>query len=311
MGGRFLPDESPLTPQPPTPASPTDQVQNLVNRGMSITNQGLAERTLTHVGFQRMSEYWQPFETAYTGAHGTLFAAGTNFSVILAQYLFDQRLRSHLMEAFSFIEVSIRTQWAQQLTHGFGHGDYAHQNPALFNKYHASNLTELQRSYQNITKNKGPSFHTQTIWDVTRAMSFGQLSKWYSNLKGRAVRQAISQTYGIEQSVLSSALNHLTAVRNISAHHDRLWNTTIATVLRIPTTLTKNKENASAFNPNALNKVYNALVMTTHLMEVIAPNGDWGKRLVTLKDNSQSRVPEALMGFPPNWKALDLWQKHL
>ena len=87
-----------------------------------------------------------------------MFAAGTDFGVILARYLFDQRLRSHLMEAFSFIEVSIRTQWAHQLTHGFGHGDYAHQNPALFNQYHTSNLSELQRSYQSITKNKGPSF---------------------------------------------------------------------------------------------------------------------------------------------------------
>ena len=142
-------------------------------------------------------------------------------------------------------------------------------------------------------------------------MSFGQLSKWYSNLKGRAIRQAISQTYGIEHSVLSSTLNHLTSVRNICAHHDRLWNTTITTVLRIPSTLTKHKENASAFNHNALNQVYNALVMTTHLMEAIAPNGDWGNRFVALKDNDQSRVPEALMGFPPNWKAMPLWQKHL
>ena len=278
---------------------------------MIVRNQGLAQRTLTHVGFQRMSEYWQPFETATTASHGTVFTAGTDFSVILARYLFDQRLRSHLMEAFSFIEVSIRTQWVHQLTHGFGHGDYAHQNPALFNQYHASNLSELQRSYQSITKNKGPSFHTQTTWNLIHAMSFGQLSKWYSNLNNRALRQAISQTYGIGESVLSPALNHLTAVRNICAHHDRLWNTTITTGLRIPTTLTKHKENASAFNAKALNQVYNALVMTTHLMEVIAPNGDWGKRLVTLKDNSQSTVPEAQMGFPPNWKALALWQKHL
>ena len=46
-------------------------------------------------------------------------------------------------------------------------------------------------------------------------------------------------------------------------------------------------------------------------MEVIAPNGDWGNRLVALKDNDQSRVPETLMGFLPNWKAMPLWQKNL
>ena len=47
------------------------------------------------------------------------------------------------------------------------------------------------------------------------------------------------------------------------------------------------------------------------IMQVIAPNGDWANRLVALKDNDQSRVPETLMGFPPNWKAMTLWQKHL
>ena len=124
-------------------------------------------------------------------------------------------------------------------------------------------------------------------------MSFCQLSKCYSNLKDRAIKQAISQTYGIGEPVFSPVLNHLTAVRNICAHRDRLWNATITTGLRIPTILTRHKENARAFNAKARKQVYNALVMTTHLMEVIAPNGDWGKRLATLKDNAiaQHRRP--------------------
>ena len=158
-----MPAESPLTPRPPTPTSPTDQVQNLALRGMTVRNQGLAQKTLTHLGFQRMSEYWQPFETATKASHGAVFAAGTDFSDILARYLFEQHLRSHLMEPFSFIKVSIRTQWAHQLTHGFGHEDYAHQNPALFNKHHASNLSELQRSYDQRNNHKAPNFSSQTI----------------------------------------------------------------------------------------------------------------------------------------------------
>ena len=99
-----------------------------------------------------------------------------------------------MMEAFSFIEVSIRIQWARQLAHGFGHGDHAHQNPVLFNRHHASNLAELQRSYEQITNLKGPNFNSQTIWDVIHVMSLGQLSKWCSNLRDSQIRQAISQT---------------------------------------------------------------------------------------------------------------------
>ena len=293
------------------PGSITDQVQNLVDRGMTVNDRGVTERTLTHVGFQRLSSYWQPFESNTPSNHGNRFVTGTQFRVILSRYLFDQRLRSHMMEAFSFIEVSIRTQWAHQLAHGFGHGNHAHQNPALFNRHHASNLAELQRSYEQITNLKGPNFNSQTIWDVIHVMSFGQLSKWCSNLRDRQIRQAISQTYGIDESLLPSALQHLTAVRNICAHHERLWNVNLYTGLKIPTRLTTRTENARAFNQNALHKVYNATVMTTHLMEVITPNGDWPKRLLRIKEEYQSNVPEAHMGFPANWKTLDLWQKHI
>ena len=182
-----------------TPQNPaSDQVQNLVDRGMIISDRDLAERTLTHVGFQRLSSYWQPFESNTPSSHGNLFVSGTRFRVILSRYLFDQRLRSHLMEAFSFIEVSIRTQWARQLVYEFGHGEYAHQNAALFNRHYTSNLAELQRSYEQITNQRGPNFNTQTIWDVIHVMSFGQLSKWYSNLRDRQITQAISQTYGLD-----------------------------------------------------------------------------------------------------------------
>ena len=311
-GGAFLPRRTPMTSSvPQNLASASEQVQNLVDRGMTVSDRALAERTLTHVGFQRLSSYWQPFESNTPSNHGNLFVAGTQFRLILSRYLFDQRLRSHLTEAFSFIEVSIRTQWAHQLAHGFGHGDYAHRDARLFNKYHTSNLAELRRSYEQITNQKGSNFNSQTIWDVIHVMSFGQLSKWHSNLRDRAIRQAISQTYGLDQSVLTSALQHLTAVRNICAHHERLWNVTLNTGLRIPTRLTVRPENAGAFKHQDRHKVYNAIVMTTHLMEVITPNGDWPKRLLTIKEERQSNVPEAQMGFPSNWKTLDLWQKHL
>ena len=311
-GGHFLPRCTPMTSTTPQNfASASDQVQNLVDRGMTISDRDLAERTLTHVGFQRLGSYWQPFESNTPSSHGLLFISGTRFRVILSRYLFDQRLRSHLMEAFSFIEVSIRTQWAHQLANGFRHGDYAHQKATLFNRHHASNLAELQRSYEQITNQRRPNFNSQTIWDLIHVMSFGQLSKWCSNLKDRQIRQAISQTYGLHQSVLTSALQHLTAVRNICAHHERLWNVTLNTGLRIPTRLTARPENARAFNHQERRKVYNAIVITAHLMEVITPNGDWPRRLLAIKEESRSNVPEAQMGFPSNWKTLDLWQKHL
>ena len=277
---------------------------------MVVNNRGVAERSLTHVGFERLSSYWKPFESSTPSKQGNLFVSGANFSAVLSRYLFDQRLRSHLLEAFSFIEVSVRTQWARQLA--FGHGEYAHQNAALFNQHHAHNMNELQRSYDQITNQKGANSHTQPIWDMIHAMSFGQLSKWYSSLGDRKIRQSISQSYGMDESVLRSALRHLTRVRNICAHHERLWDLNLTTRLRIPNTLGSDPETAKAFNKQAPVKIYNAIVMTTHLMEVITPNGDWPERFLGLKDaDSYKLVLEAGMGFPENWETHTIWQRHL
>ena len=116
----------------------------------------------------------------------------THFSSVLSRYLFDQRLRSHLLEAFSFIEVSIRTQWARQLSYGSRHGEYAHLDAALFGQYHAQNLKELERNYRRIANQQVTDFQKLPIWDVIHAMSFGQLSKWYSSL-GISLRTFVSE----------------------------------------------------------------------------------------------------------------------
>ena len=292
-------------------ASVPDQVQQLVDRGMAVNNRGVAERSLTHIGFDRLSSYWKPFESSTPGKQGNLFVSGTLFSSVLSRYLFDQRLRSHLLEAFSFIEVSIRTQWARQLAYGSRHGEYAHLDAALFDQHHTDNLNELERNYRQIANQRVTDFQKLPIWDVIHTMSFGQLSKWYSSLGDRTIRQSISQSYGMDESILPSALRHLTRVRNICAHHERLWDRHLTTGLRIPNTLGSDPETAKAFNRQVTNKVYNAIVMTTHLMEVITPNGDWTERFLELKNADSYRiVSEDDMGFPANWADHAIWQRH-
>ena len=116
------------------PISVTDQIQHLSSQGMTLSNTERAERDLKHIGFHRLSSYWKPFELPPGTSTGTVFKKDTSFNAVVTRYLFDQRLRSLLLEAFSFIEISVRTQWAYQLAHGFQHGEFAHQEKALFNQ---------------------------------------------------------------------------------------------------------------------------------------------------------------------------------
>ncbi len=143
-------------------------------------------------------------------------------------------------------------------------------------------------------------------------MSFGQLSKWYSSTRNPRIRQSIAQKYGMDQSVLRSALRHLTKVRNTCAHHERLWDLKLSAGLKILNNLGKSLETGKAFNPQARDKIYNAIVMTTHLMEVITPKGDWTERFLELRESdSHKSIPEANMGFPKNWEDHAIWQRHL
>ena len=191
--------------KPAAPISVNDQIQYLSARGMALPNVERAERTLNHVGFHRLSSYWKPFELPPGTGSGALFKKGTSFTEVLVRYMFDQRLRSLLLEAFSYIEVSVRTHWAYQIAHSFQHGEFAHQKAILFDQqYHKANLQELQRTCRQSGLLRADNFQSLTIWDVLPAMSFGQLSKWYSTLVDRTMRRSVSQTYGMDERTLVS-----------------------------------------------------------------------------------------------------------
>lgn len=301
--------------QQAVPTSVRDQIQYLLAQGMALPDIDRAERTLNHVGFHRLSSYWKPFESPPGIGSGALFKNGTSFSEVVARYMFDQRLRSLLLEAFSYIEVSVRTNWAYQVAHGFQHGQFAHQKSMLFEQqYYKANVRELQRTCRQTGLLRSNNFQSLTVWDVLPAMSFGQLSKWYSSLVDRHMRESISQLYETDERTLVSTLRHLTKFRNICAHHERTWNRRISTGLRIPKRIAKSRETANAFNRSEQDqgKLYNALVMTVHLMDVVTPNGDWSERFLALGEESYfNAIPFQDMGFPSNWKEYAIWQRHL
>jgi abortive infection bacteriophage resistance protein len=54
------------------------------------------------------------------------------------------------------------------------------------------------------------------------------------NLKLRKDRQQIAEVYRIDEKVLSSFMHHLTHVRNLCAHHCRLWNRRLTFTMVLP-----------------------------------------------------------------------------
>ncbi|MGN8248874.1 Abi family protein [Pseudomonas sp. SMV7] len=55
-------------------------------------------------------------------------------------------------------------------------------------------------------------------------LTLGDLSHLFQGLGRDADRKAIARLFGLPGPLLQSWLHTLTTIRNICAHHDRLWN---------------------------------------------------------------------------------------
>lgn len=275
------------------------QVALLQQRGMIINNAAEAAFYLQQLNYYRLGAYWLPFEAEHT-AHQ--FKPGTHFDDVLNLYVFDRELRLLVLDGIEHIEVSVRSQWAYQLGHL--HSPHAHLDKTLFDtKYWQGNLKKLtegvERADETFIKHLQTTYIEQLppVWAVCEVMSLGMLSRWYGSLQPKLTRRAIASLYGIDEAVLGSWLQHLSLVRNICAHHSRLWNREFAVTPKIPKR--KSKQTAVQFVSNS-RKFYNTLVLLLHLLDVISPCHGCRSRLKALI--AAHSIPVDAMGFPQDWE---------
>ena len=292
----------PERPFPDAPLSIPEQVELLIECGMGIPNREAAERWLNNVSFHRMRGYWEPFESASKDSGLRAFQEGVTFARVVERYDFDQRLRNLLLDACDHIEVSLRTQWVHNVAYVSGVGRFAHLDATLFTRYHSYNLDKLQQDYEEYSRGKYPyRFADCPIWAAAEVMSFGQFSRWYEDTR-RQMRRAIARHYGIDEKILTSLLRHLVRVRNICAHHERLWDRDLQSTFKIPDRLGNNRSASTIFSRRDVGRIYNTLVMVAYLMERINPRAEWRQRLTALLDD-YGQLPRSSMGMPSDWQA--------
>jgi abortive infection bacteriophage resistance protein len=283
-----------------------EQVELLQERGLIVEDVEQARFYLQHINYYRLGAYWLPFEEDHT-RH--IFKSGTHFEDVLNLYQFDREFRLLLLDAIECLEVSVRSTWAYTLAHH--HGSHAHldQSLAINVSYWQSNIARLEKE---VDRSKDELFirhfrdtyreSLPPIWVVSEVISFGLLSLWYKNLKPHSTRRAIAVIYDVDDRVFGSWLHHLTTVRNLCAHHSRLWNRDFS--IRPEAPRTKPITLAGLFLINSP-KIYNTLLILLYLMDRIAPAHRWRERLQRqLKNHSQWLDT---MGFPEHWQSLEIW----
>nr|WIE92055.1 Abi family protein [Mesorhizobium sp. WSM4875] len=278
---------------------------------MAVPDHAVASHCLQHISYYRLRAYWLPFEEASPAPGDHKFKAGTSFDDVLALYVFDRKLRLLVMDAVERIEVSLRGSWAHHLA--MKYGPHGYLDPTLYRRTDrfaqafAQLIDDIKRSKDTFIlhyKGKYDDPEHPPIWMTAEVISLGQLSMWLSNLKHRPDRQAIAKPFGLDEMILLSLAHHLTYIRNICAHHGRLWNKQITVKMTVPKYPMSLK---AGMNSAVLGRIYNTLAVLGYLMNIVAPGSQWRHELIALVDSCSLADPTA-MGFPAEWKKLPAWR---
>lgn len=289
------------------------QIAHLRANGMLIPDDAQAEYWLRHVSYYRLSAYWLYFEHP-KGSDGPRFKPGTTFEAVTALYDFDRILRRLTMRGTEHVEVALRGSWAYQMGHlGNGHSYTAtnlYNDQREFQKNLAKLTTETERSRETYIKHYRNTYSDPALppaWMVAEMMSFGQLSRWYSNLSDRALRNRIAEPLGLPETVLVPLIRHVTDIRNICAHHGRLWNRGFLHPPKLAMNPQRLGQSLDQSATQAPAKLYNGLTMVRHVVETVCPDSSWAAD-IRKHIETHPTGDFASMGFPADWTTRPIWQ---
>lgn len=293
-----------------------DQLAHLIRKGMEISNPEEAKRRLETIGYYRLSAYTYPFKSSPDRRR---FRPGTKFEKVLRIYEFDRELRLLVNDAVERCEVAIRSKivnvTAQRL------GPHWFMEPRHF--YPGYRISDLRRKIEEAvgiridhasSKKVYPTIHSETfishyytkygepdlppIWMTAEVLSFGVLSRLYSCFSDDKIRDEIASSFGVHSTVFKQWLQSLAYLRNLCAHHSRLWNR----VFSVPPKIAKKHKTLIP----APDRFYAFVVVLHELQKSIHSKSPWTSRLRALLINYPEIDPTA-MGFPSNWDSTSFW----
>lgn len=298
------------------PTTIEEQITLLRSRGI-VGDENLIRRWLTTVGYYRLSAYWLPWELpAGDGqTRSKRFPPGTRFDDFVDIYVFDRKLRLLVMEAVDRFEIAVRARWTNRFS--LAHGSHAHMAHDNFNDGfdHAKmygKLVQTTHSSREVFiehyKRKYTDPFLPPLWQVTELMTLGEISMWTKATRDNRLKDAMARELGLpNKEKLEGTLQLLAYIRNICAHHSRLWNR--RTVKRAPNIKMFRDDMAIEIRGNQHqpeNTIYNVLVILGRTLRHQSPDTTFPERvrsLVGSRPNWQQRA----MGFPSDWRRRPIW----
>ena len=307
------------------PTTIDEQIRILSERGMDV-DIDLARQWLRSVSYYRLSGYWYPYREQLqspprTPARADTFVPGSTFSEVADLYEFDRKLRTLVHDGIERIEIALRTRVGEWIV---THGPLAHQEKNLFRPDfdHKTWLKTARRRIQRAEGNNAAIKHYADkyegypFWVLAETLDFADISKLYAGLPANAQHE-ISRSFGFivepmtlkgkhrknyyRRDPLARWCEQLTVVRNVCAHHGRLFNRNL---LPVSTIAFRTIDRLSPLPEGQSDKVFGALLVMGFMLHSISPGTSWATKLSNLVHEDYERLTlrsVTEMGFPPDW----------
>lgn len=309
-----------------------EQLNLLIERGLHINDRERSLRLLEVTTSFRLSPYMRPFQYLDDPQHR--FKPGAQLSEIMQIYRFDSDLRQLVMVAIERVEIAVRTGISNHMACQYGTHWYlapdrfkAHfDHPRLLNELSDKLAKETRQYHKEVERierakvpddikqarkesrkrDNYPRYYALTYdqpphlpsWAMVEELSLGSLSHLFDGLDEYSDRKAIARRFAVPHHVLASWLHTLTFIRNVCAHHFRLWNRELSIPPSWPKHLTFPAPQTSKGVPRRL---FTVLAMLTYLTTQISPDTRWPGRLYALLEEYPD-IPRQPMGFPNDWQ---------
>lgn len=302
---------------PKSALSLDDQVGHLKIKGLTIPDENRAKRYLSNISLFRLKAYVPPFYETGTKA----FSLGSSFDDILALYIFDRKVRVLALDALERIEIAVRSTISNLLSekkgpHWFldknnfsrdfnaaqkgcksGHDKLIEQMGFCTGKRGGGKHPACDHYFRTYPEPQYPALPPS--WIIAEVMTMGTWSKIYENLRKTKYKKMIAKSFGFTHGDLERWLHALTLIRNICAHHQRLWNRS----------LPHKASNVELYTHSKipLGKAYQNFAMIYAFLCSFTHDSKWNEHFFNLVDSCPVDMYH-LSGFPPGWYEEPFWR---
>lgn len=312
-----------------------DQVNHLVVRGLDVGDHASAQRVLERLGYYRLSGYLYPLRrSAVTLVGGKLttvvdstFKPGATLAHAVRIAEFDRRLRCLFLEATDRIEIAMRVAVALMIgaRDPWGHRDDA-QFHASFSTRPGKKTGEVpfvswirrlndheNRSKEQFSKHFREKYDgLLPVWISIEVWDFGMMSQLVGGMTV-ADQGALSAQFNLgRRELLPSWLRAINHIRNVCAHHSRLWNRSPSDQATPPRAGEIPLLEHLVTDSFAHSRIYAIAAPMQYLLRLIDEDAAlaWAGTLKTLLGQfpNENGVTIDQSGFPAGWEDLDLWE---